>query len=552
MLTVDSSLTMSDRPSHLTPNKSSSGPFRDRANVSHTDAEIHHLIQHAMAATNNAMVITDSHQHDNPIIYVNRAFERLSGYAEDEVIGYNCRFMQYRSNGMRDADQEGVKTLRRFIRHKEPTRVIMRNYRKSGEQFWNELYVAPFADPETGEARYFVSVQRDVTKRIEHNRSYEREVATRIQALKEERDALERAKTSLVRTMNREVRDTLTAILGLADLIQEERTAVPSNEYTARIRAEGQRLMDTLSSLQERIGMHDGALEYAAVAPIVRDAVEHMQVSTPRDDLPLTMTVDPDAQEAVAHLNASRTATVLQTLITTIMLRDSAQGCTVRVYTTTHSSQPYVAVDVKGEHVEISEALHPLLFERSTYDTAGKGPEYDGSGIDLSLTRELVESMGGTLSMESAPDDGTTFTIAFPHVPEQEPSGASVPSSERERGSVLIVEDNEDIIFLIQDMLEDTADLSTASSVSDALQKAQDTDIDLFLVDINLGTGRSGTDLLNDLRAMDRYENTPIIAVTAIAMRGDRERFLDQGFDDYLAKPFTPDTLTSMVNRHLS
>lgn len=549
---------MSDLPSPLTPHESSSDPFRDRTDVSHTDAEIRQLIQRAMAVTkHNGVMITDSHQPDNPIIYVNRAFEQLSGYTEDEVLGHNCRFMQYRSNDTRDADQKGVDTLRWAIHHKESTRVILRNYRKSGEKFWNEMHLVPFPDPETGEARYFVSVQRDVTERIEHNRSFEREVASRIQTLKEERDALERTRTSLVRTMNREVRDTLTAILGLADLIQEERTDASSNEYTARIRAEGQRLMNTLSSLQEHIGMHDGALEYAIVAPIVRDAVEHMQASTSRDDVPLTITVDPDAQEAVAQLNARRMATVLQTLITTIMLRASAQGCAVRVYTTEHSGQPYVAVGVKGEHVAISEALHPLLFEHSAYDTNKGdtnegGPEYDGSGIDLSLTRELVESMGGTLAMESSSDAGTTFTVAFPHVLEQKTSEASEASPNREHRSVLIVEDNEDIIFLLQNMLQETANLLMASSAAEAIRRAKHTDVDLFLVDINLGEGRSGIDLLNDLRAISRYEDTPIIAVTAIAMRGDRERFLDQGFDDYLAKPFTPDTLTSMVNQHLS
>ncbi|WP_458187668.1 bacterio-opsin activator domain-containing protein [Haladaptatus sp. NG-WS-4] len=105
------------------------------------------------------ITIADAHRDDNPLIFINEAFEELTGYPEDEVVGRNCRFLQGE-----DSDADAVAAMRTAIDAAEPVSVELRNYRKDGEQFWNRVDIAPVRD-ETGDVAHFVGFQTDVTDR---------------------------------------------------------------------------------------------------------------------------------------------------------------------------------------------------------------------------------------------------------------------------------------------------------------------------------------------------------------------------------------------------
>jgi len=117
------------------------------------------LLDRAVAASSNGILITDPKLPDNPIVYVNPAFEKISGYAVDEVMGRNCRFLQGA-----ERDQPALDELRAALREGRECRVVLRNYRKDGTLFWNELYVSPVHD-EGGRLTNYVGVQNDITER---------------------------------------------------------------------------------------------------------------------------------------------------------------------------------------------------------------------------------------------------------------------------------------------------------------------------------------------------------------------------------------------------
>jgi PAS domain S-box-containing protein len=117
------------------------------------------LLDRAVAASSNGIVITDPRAPDDPIVYVNPAFERISGYAVDEVVGHNCRFLQGE-----DRDQSALDDLRSALDEEREVRVVLKNYRKDGKPFWNELYISPVHDEE-GHLTNFVGVQNDITER---------------------------------------------------------------------------------------------------------------------------------------------------------------------------------------------------------------------------------------------------------------------------------------------------------------------------------------------------------------------------------------------------
>jgi PAS domain S-box-containing protein len=113
----------------------------------------------ALEATHNSVVITDSLKKNNPIIYVNKAFEKLTGYSASEVLNKNCRFLQKDDN-----DQKGILILNKAMAAGKKCQVEVRNYRKDGTLFWNEVTISPIRNQE-GELTHFVRIQNDITNR---------------------------------------------------------------------------------------------------------------------------------------------------------------------------------------------------------------------------------------------------------------------------------------------------------------------------------------------------------------------------------------------------
>ena len=124
-------------------------------------AEEARLRERALAASSEGVVISDPNLPDNPIIYVNPAFESMTGYPSEEVLGQNCRFLQGD-----ERDQPQLRVLRRALREGRECQVVLRNHRKDGTPFWNELSVSPIFDE--GKLLNFVGVQKDVTERVRY------------------------------------------------------------------------------------------------------------------------------------------------------------------------------------------------------------------------------------------------------------------------------------------------------------------------------------------------------------------------------------------------
>lgn len=109
----------------------------------------------------NGVTLADPDLPDMPIVYANKAFEAITGYAHDEVVGHNCRFLQGQ-----DRDQSACLAIRKAIDECQPIEITLRNYRKNGELFYNHLALTPLFDRE-GKLIYYLGVQYDVTRQVQ-------------------------------------------------------------------------------------------------------------------------------------------------------------------------------------------------------------------------------------------------------------------------------------------------------------------------------------------------------------------------------------------------
>lgn len=122
------------------------------------NAKLLHLM---IDASNNGITIAEQEGDDNILIYVNKAFEELTGFTRDEVLYQDCRFLQ-----AHDRNQPGVRRVHEALLNRQPCREVLRNYRKDGTAFWNELSITPvFSD--ALQLTYFIGVQKDVTEAVE-------------------------------------------------------------------------------------------------------------------------------------------------------------------------------------------------------------------------------------------------------------------------------------------------------------------------------------------------------------------------------------------------
>lgn len=119
------------------------------------------LLQMVVNASNDGIVVAEQEGDDNILIYVNEAFERLTGFKAEDILYQDCRFLQ-----KDDRDQPGLRNIREAIRAGRPCREVIRNYHKDGSLFWNELSITPVFN-EADQLTYFIGIQKDVTAQVE-------------------------------------------------------------------------------------------------------------------------------------------------------------------------------------------------------------------------------------------------------------------------------------------------------------------------------------------------------------------------------------------------
>ena len=222
-------------------------------------------------------------------------------------------------------------------------------------------------------------------------------------------------------------------------------------------------------------------------------------------------------------------------------------------------------ITIKDTGIGISEDSLGLIFEEFRQVSEGLGRGFQGTGLGLTICKKYVELLDGQISVRSMPNEGSEFAIQIPLISETLLSGddpkAQVENGITDRNStaqtlteqviskykILIVEDDSISQDVINLFLKNLYSLSFAENGEQALEQVNKTQFDLILMDINLGAGITGIEVKEKIRAIKGYENTPIIAATAFAMMGDREKFLASGFDHYISKPYLKQQLLKLI-----
>jgi CheY-like chemotaxis protein len=219
-----------------------------------------------------------------------------------------------------------------------------------------------------------------------------------------------------------------------------------------------------------------------------------------------------------------------------------------------HDNEGFAVIGFKDTGIGIEKDKQEIIFQEFRQVSEGFGRSYEGTGLGLTLVLKIMKLMGGTITVNSTPGEGSLFSVWIPLVEngkdkKEEPKKfvAEPETSDGARKRLLLVEDNkinEEITVLF---LQGKYDIESVNDGKKALAKASENEYDAFLLDIHLDDDMSGVDVAEGLRKMDKYKETPIVAITGYAMAGDREFLLSSGFTHYLAKPFQKEELLEVV-----
>ncbi len=489
---------------------------------------------------------------DGRFLLVNRSLCELVGYAADDLLARTFQDITHPDD--LDADLENV---RRLVAAEIESYQMEKRYRhRGGRAVWVLLSVSLVRDP-AGKPLYFISQIQDITARKKGEEE--------LRDAKEAAEAASKAKGEFLANMSHEIRTPMNGILGMTELALDTALTDEQREYLGLIRTSAGALLTIINEILDFSKVESGKLTLEAVAFSPRrrlsDSVRMLEVRARQKGLTLVLDVSPDVPEMVVG-DPTRLSQVVTNLVGNA-LKFTEQGEVV-VSVASGGRQPpdpsndqgadaprspevLLRFEVRDTGIGIpADKLGAIFrpFEQADGSTTRK---YGGTGLGLTIAAQLVGLMGGRIRVESEPGRGSTFhfTARFGAAPLPAPSAAdAAPSHDRRPLRILLAEDNEVNQRVAQRMLQKRGHtVQVAGDGREAIEAWRGRCFDVILMDVQMPEvdGFAATAAIRAAEGPGRH--TPIIAMTAHAMKGDRERCLEAGMDGYLTKPFQPEAL---------
>jgi PAS domain S-box-containing protein len=298
----------------------------------------------AFKATRMPMIVTDPNQHDNPIIFCNAAFNKLTGYTNEEIIGQNCRILQGPKS-----DPKAVEKMRKAIAAGEDVAVDVTNYRKDGSTFWNAVFISPVRD-DSGKIIYFFASQLDFT----HVKSREADLAAARHKAEEEvasqtanlRSALS-AKSLLVHEVDHRVKNNL---LTMASIVKMQARVTTDQGQKQALESVLNRI-EALSTVQRKLFTLDDVSKFD-ISDFTRELVTDLVEATGRKDIHLSLDLSPVHVPAV---KATPLSLVVNELVGDAVLRGLSQGGDIHVVVRRTNGHFVILVEDTSEPVEVDK-----------------------------------------------------------------------------------------------------------------------------------------------------------------------------------------------------
>jgi len=374
-----------------------------------------------------------------------------------------------------------------------------------------------------------------------------------------------RAKDEFLASMSHELRTPLNSILGLSESMLEQKLGLlnkKQEQYIRIMESNGRHLLDVINDILQVSKVDAGKLELhpdiVSIKELCESSLNFIRELAVRNSI--SVEFKNEQQISTLHADPQRLKQILVNLLSNAVKFTPANG-TVSLEVHLNAEKDQIYFSVKDTGIGIAQEDLPKLFTPFTQLDSGLSRQYEGTGLGLVLVMKLTDLHGGSVKVESEPKVGSRFTITLPwteHTPEERksPSGSMPPVNAIQkqevnsvsRGKILLAEDNEsNVLIIVEYLLDHGYEVVVAHDGAEAIDMAEELSPDIILMDIQMPK-MNGLEATQRLRANSRFASTPIIALTALAMPGDRERCLEAGANEYLSKPVSLKGLVKTIN----
>jgi len=467
-------------------------------------------------------VIASSSDINGKITYASQALCTISGYTQEELLGKPHSILRHN-----DMSPETFKELWENLLSAKSWYGEIKNSKKDGGYYWVNVSILPEYDSNNNMIG-FTSIRHDITA----------------QKVKEE----------FMANMSHELRTPLNAIIGFSTLLCKRLTDKEELLMIENINSSSKNLLSLINDILDLSKIQDTKFNVEPYAFYAFDELhkscQHFKGLLAHKKITMNNTIDENTKVTLLG-DWYRINQVVLNIISNAIKFTEMDG---QICLNANYQKKHLILSVSDNGIGMTKVAQDKIFEPFEQADGSTTRKYGGTGLGLSITQSLVELMHGTIEVESQVGEGTTFRVTIPlSVVKEVEEIESKVSGEKSTlsGHLLVVEDNTTnqlLITMVLDELGVTCDI--ANNGVEAVELFRPSKHKIILMDENMPI-MNGIEAMKALHKKHKEKCAPIIALTANAMSGDRERFLKLGMDGYIAKPIDNDELYYILENFL-
>lgn len=490
---------------------------------------------------------------DGYIQMINKKGDKVLGYNSGELIGKN-----WRDTCLTEYEKEKYSELFFNIinSNQETLNPVTLDVITKGKEIKTLLFHNTSLNDNDGNCGGILFSAEDITELKQKEKEL---INAKIKA-----DESNKLKSIFLANMSHELRTPMIGILGYSDLLINELIGEKQKKMAVAIHDSGQRLIDTLNLILDlsRLEANKQSIDYQVVNinALIKNVTFHFEAAAGKKKLFLKTSLP--SYDVIGRTDPRMLRDVLNNLINNAIKFTKEGG----VFVTLEVLHRDFIISIKDTGIGIPEESLGVIFEEFRQVSEGLGRGFQGTGLGLTICKKYVELLGGQISVKSSPTKGSEFICQIPlftsasnddkiPIKKIKQIGTNQTEIESEKTikdkKILIVEDDITSRDVISLFLKNLYNITFVEDGIKAIEIAKKQNFDLILMDINLGSGITGIEVMESIRKIREYGKTPIIAATAFAMLGDKEKFLSIGFNQYISKPYLKNQLLNVISEAL-
>lgn len=489
-----------------------------------------------VSKTDNSMAIASK---DGLVEWVNEGFERLTGFKAEEVIGTYAD--QLHTSGISGINPSSP-YYKQLINTRKTVTYETKNFRKDGSWMWVYTTLTPIIN-QKNDIVNIVAIDSDITDR--------KQAELQLLQSKLKAEKLAKTKEDFLANMSHEIRTPMNGILGMVQLLESTPLNQQQTRYLKSISFASDNLLSIINDVLDFSKLEANAVVFEKTTFSITECVEHVmdmfEHKANEKGLKLTTSLAPTIPQNLIG-DPTKVCQIITNLLSNA-IKFTQQG-EVKLAITTQlvtDTVTEIAFTVSDTGIGIPKEKHDAIFSSFEQAETNTTRKYGGTGLGLAIIKKLTEGMGGNVNLTSEVGKGSSFCVVLPFTLCTENKEAITETSPQKptaslkgkRG--LLVEDNELNQMVANEFLAAAGiEVTTVSDGLQAVEATSATQFDFILMDIQM-PNMDGYAAANAIRKQGI--ETPIIAMTAHALAGEKEKCLAAGMNDYLTKPIKRDLL---------